>query len=175
MSDTASPVLAAWASFCVMAGSSAAALTGLMFVVVTLMRERERGARVHETHAAFSTPTVMHFVAAMLVSAVLVMPWRTSAPAGIVTALIGLSGVAYILRVMHRTSRLSQYAADLEDWTWYTILPFVAYGALSAGAIALAAARVQALFILAGSVLFLILIGIRNAWDLVTYIAFGRG
>jgi hypothetical protein len=76
--------------------------------------------------------------------------------------------------VMHRTRRLTFYTADLEDWTWFTILPFVAYGAMSAGAIALAATPVQALFILAGGVVLLIFIGIRNAWDIVTYVAIVR-
>lgn len=91
-----------------------------------------------------------------------------------VAALIGLYGVVYILRVMYRTRRLTVYTADFEDWTWYTILPFAAYGAISAGAIALAAVPVQALFILAGGVVLLIFIGIRNAWDIVTYIAIVR-
>jgi len=48
-------------------------------------------------------------------------------------------------------------------------LPCLAYGA-----IALAAVPVQALFILAGGVMLLIFIGIRNAWDSVTYIAIDR-
>jgi hypothetical protein len=75
---------------------------------------------------------------------------------------------------MHRTRRLTRYTADLEDWAWYTIVPFVAYGAIFGGAIALAAAPVHALFILAGGVVLLIFIGIRNAWDIVTYIAIRR-
>jgi len=116
----------------------------------------------------------MHFAAALLVSAVLVAPWPSLVHAGVVVALIGLCGAVYILRVMHRTRRLTMYTADLEDWMWYTILPFVAYGAISAGAIALAASQVQALFILAGGVVLLIFIGIRNAWDIVMYIAIVR-
>lgn len=79
-------------------------------------------------------------------------------------ALIGLCGVAYVLRVMHRTRRLTIYTADLEDWTWYAILPLVAYAALPG----------QALFVLAGGVVLLTFIGIRNAWDSLTYIAIGR-
>ena len=173
MADTTSSFLTAWSSFYVMAGSSAAALTGLMFVVITLVTRTERAEDMHAGISTFSTPTVMHFAAALLVSAVLIAPWRSLVHAGVVVTLIGLGGVAYILRVMHRTRRLklAAYTADLEDWTWYTILPFVAYGAISAGAIALRTAPVQALFILAGGVLLLIFIGIRNAWDTVTYIA----
>ncbi|HET8998767.1 MAG TPA: hypothetical protein VFP86_03900 [bacterium] len=174
MADTASSILTAWSSFYVMTGSSAAALTGLMFVVITLVTRTERAEDTHAGIATFSTPTVMHFAAALLISAVLIAPWRSLVHAGVAVALIGLLGLVYILRVMHRTRRLSFYTADFEDWIWYTILPFVAYGAISAGAIALAAAPVLALFILAGGVVLLIFVGIRNAWDIVTYITVVR-
>ena len=174
MAEPASSFLTAWSGFYAMTGSSAASLTGLMFVVITLVGRPERTEASHAGISAFATPTVMHFAATLLVSAVLMAPWRSLVHAGVVVALIGLYGVAYILRVMHRTTRLTTYTADVEDWTWFTVLPFAAYGAVSAGAIALAAAPVQALFTVAGGVVLLIFIGIRNAWDIVTYIALVR-
>jgi hypothetical protein len=172
MAETPSPLLAAWSSFYIMTGSSAAALTGLMFVVITLMTGRSQ--RVEDAYAGvstFSTPTVMHFVAAFLISAVLVAPWHSLVHAGAAAALIGLVGIAYILRVMHRTRRLTIYTADVEDWMWYTMLPLVAYGGISASATALVDIPVRALFVLAAGVVLLISIGIRNAWDVVTYLA----
>jgi hypothetical protein len=58
---TLSP-LGAWESFYVIVGSSAAALTGLQFVVIVL------GAEVNAlglpTTRAFGTPTIVHFCAA---------------------------------------------------------------------------------------------------------------
>jgi len=174
MAETASSLLTTWSNFYVMTGSSAAALTGLMFVMITLVTRMERKEDAHAGISTFSTPTVMHFAVALLVSAALLAPWRSLVHVGVVVALIGFCGLAYILRVMHRTTRLTIYRADLEDWMWYTILPFVAYGAISAGALVLAAVPVQGLFILAGGVILLIFIGIRNAWDIVTYIAIER-
>src|SRR5579871_807405 len=173
MAESASPALSAWSNFYVMTGSSAAALTGLMFVVISLVTGRTRPS-THDGIATLSTPTVMHFAAALMVSAILVMPWRSVTPAGVVTAFIGLCGVTYIVRVMRRTRRLTEYTADLEDWIWYTILPLVAYGALSAAAMALPTAPGPALFTLAGAVLLLMFIGIRNAWDVVTYVTVVR-
>jgi len=174
MAEAASPLLAEWSSFYVMTGSSAAALTGLMFVVTTLLTRTERPEDTYAGITAFSTPTVMHFAAAFMVSAVLSAPWRSLVHAGAAAALIGLAGVAYVLRVMHRTRRLTIYTADVEDWAWYTMLPFVAYGAISASATDLGADPVRALFILAAGVVLLIFIGIRNAWDVVTYLAVSR-
>lgn len=166
----ASATLAAWSSFYIMTGSSAAGLTGLMFVVISLVRGWE-GPRSSDGISTFSTPIVMHFFAAFLVSAILCAPWHTRILPGISTALVGIYGVAYVGRVMYRTRHLSGYTADLEDWTWYVVLPFVAYGVIAAGAIAFAVVSLKALFAVGGCIILLIFIGIRNAWDIVTYLA----
>src|SRR5256886_3696562 len=70
----------AWESFYVIIGSSAAALTGLQFVVVVLGAEaRSIGPEV----GAFGTPTVVHFCAVLLMSAILSVPWRAVSNAGL--------------------------------------------------------------------------------------------
>ena len=65
----------------------------------------------------------------------------------------------------------SGYAADADDWTWYGILPLVAYLAVFGGALSLQSHGGDAAFALAGACLFLIFIAIRNAWDTVTFIS----
>lgn len=172
MSNTASSVLTPWSNFYIMTGSAAATLTGLMFVVITLVMRQER-SRTEDGLATFTTPTVLHFCGALLVSATLVAPWRSLVPPATLLALAGLYGVVHVLRVVRRARRLSTYSPDLEDWISYTILPFFSYGAICAGAIALPVIPVQALFALAGGALLLIFIGIRNAWDIVTFIVIG--
>jgi hypothetical protein len=177
MAETASSVLSPWSNFYIMIGSSAGALTGLMFVVITLVAGAERLRNSPDSPdgtSTFSTPTVVHFCAALLVSAILSAPWHSLIGPVILLGLAGLCGVAYVLRLMRRTRRLTIYSLDLEDWVWYTILPFMAYATVLAGAITLRALPVQALFALATGVLLLIFIGIHNAWDIVTYIASGR-
>ena len=57
--------LTGWDSFCVIVGSAAAALIGLQFVVMTLIAERPL-IRAAEAGAAFATPTIVHFGAALL-------------------------------------------------------------------------------------------------------------
>jgi hypothetical protein len=133
--------------------------------------ENSQGTR--DGIATFSTPTVLHFSAALLVSAILNAPWRSLVGAAVVVGLVGLWGLVYVLRVMYLTRRLSAYNPDLEDWVAYTILPFVAYAAILTGATALPTVPVTALFALAGGVVLLIFVGIRNAWDVVTFIAVG--
>jgi hypothetical protein len=171
MAETASSVLTPWSSFYVMTGSSAGALTGLMFIVITLVTGAERLRKAPDGISTFSTPTVVHFCAALLASLILSAPWRSLVQPATLLGLAGLYGLVYVLRVMHMTRRLSTYSPDVEDWAWYSFLPFVAYGAILGGAIALPATPEKALFALAGGVAFLIFIGIRNAWDIVTFIA----
>lgn len=169
------PILAAWGNFYVMAGSSAAALTGLMFVVISLVHGRATPTN-QDGISTFSTPTVMHFATALLISAVLVAPWQRLLYPGVTVALAGLYGLVYILRIASRTKRLRLYTADLEDWIWYIVLPFVAYGALFGGAIVFTIAMPdKADFAIAAGVVLLIFIGIRNAWDVVTFLAVTGG
>jgi hypothetical protein len=170
MPETASSMLAAWASFYVIIGSSAGALTGLMFVVITLVAGKG-SQTTEEGVTTFSTPTVVHFCAALFVSAILSVPWHSLGQAGVAVGLGGAGGLVFVVRAIIRTSRLTTYRADMEDWIWYTALPGVAYVAIVAGAIALQLVPAGALFVLAGAALLLIFVGIHNAWDMVTYIA----
>src|ERR1700674_5398014 len=173
MAENASSFLTPWSSFYVMTGSLAAALTGLMFVVITLITGVERVRRNPDGISTFSTPTVVHFCAALLISAIISAPWHSLVQPATLIGLVGLLGVVYVLRVMHRTKRLTSYKPDLEDWAWYSILPLIAYGTMLAGGIILAVTPVNGLFVLAAGVTMLIFVGIRNAWDIVTYIATG--
>jgi hypothetical protein len=163
-------LLSTWSSFYVMTGSSSAALIGLMFIVITLVTREEDAARSRDGVSTYSTPTVMHFCAVLLVSAVLVAPWRALIHPAILTSLVGLAGIVYIARVILRAKRLA-YRPDLEDWMWYHILPFVTYTLLFVGSIALASAPPEGALAIAASVVVLIFIGIRNAWDVVTFLA----
>lgn len=160
-----------------MTGSASAALTGLMFVVITLVMGRRLSAegrqRSRDGLSTFSTPTVVHFGSVLLVAAIMIAPWHLLVHVAAILGIAGLAGVAYVSRVLHRTRNLTGYDPDLEDWIWYTILPLLAYAAILAGAIFLVPIAVNAMFAFAIGVLLLTFIGIRNAWDIVTYIAAG--
>lgn len=173
MAESFSSQLSAWSTFYATMGTSAAALTGLVFVIVTLIRDVESMQPNEEGIATFTTPTVIHFCSALYVSAVFIVPWRAYGGVAILVALGGLYGVVYVSRVIHRTMHLSRdtYVPDTEDWTWYGIVPLFAYLTVLGGAIALPHVAQQALFAIAGGVLLLMFTGIRNAWDVVTYLA----
>ena len=82
----------AWESFYVIVGSSAGALTGLQFVVLTLITEAGMVPGSGETLSAFGSPNVLHFCAALLVSAIFSAPWHDLGPPGIAVAVAGACG-----------------------------------------------------------------------------------
>jgi hypothetical protein len=168
--------LATWQNFYVIIGSAAATLTGLMFVVMTLIAGvRVRVSSPSSGIAVFSTPNVVHFGAALLVAAILSAPWQALWNAGLLLGLSGLGGVTYIIIVLLRARRLqADYQPVLSDWLWHTILPLVSYTALVVAAILLPVNPTPALFVIAAATMLLLFIGIHNAWDVVTYVPFER-
>src|SRR5579872_5727428 len=112
------PQLTAWANFYVIVGSSAGALIGLTFVVITLLAQiRLREAEVGV--AAFTTPSVVHFGTVLLLAAILAAPWPALAPPAVLLGLCGLAGMPYTVIVIRRELRLETYDVVMEDWLWY--------------------------------------------------------
>jgi hypothetical protein len=165
--------LAGWESYYVIVGSSAAALTGLQFVVIALAADVSQRAADDEI-GAFATPSIVHFCVALLTSAALSAPWRRLASAAIVLGVVGLAGLLYAAIVIRRARRQAGYAPVFEDWLWHAALPVVAYGLILAGALALVSHEHEALFLVGASTLLLVFIGIHNAWDTVTWLATNR-
>jgi hypothetical protein len=158
-----------WESFYVIVGSSAAALTGLQFVVIALIADVRRKGTSHEI-AAFGTPNVVHFCAVLLVSAILSAPWHALANPAIALQASGAAGIVYVLIVLRRARRQTGYKPVFEDWLSHVILPLLGYSGLLAAALLLQARPVPALFGIATTSLLLLFVGIHNAWDTVTYI-----
>ena len=172
--EAAGPLLAQWQNFYVIAGSSAGALTGLQFVVIALIANAELTPSMPEVRA-FGTPTVVHFCAALLISAIGSAPWQSLSGAGIALGSCGAAGLVYAMLVIRHALRQTGYKPGAEDWFWYSGLPLFAYLLLLAAAILLPRYRARPLFAVAGATLLLLFVGIHNAWDSVTYIALGHG
>ncbi len=173
MQEAAVSLLTTWQTFYGIIGSAAAALTGLMFVVVTLIA-RVQEPRANEAFAAFSTPNVTHFCAALLIAATLSAPWQVLWNASLLLGLCGLGGVIYVVIVGRRVRRQTSYQPVLEDWLWHMAFPLVSYTALVVAAIVLPVNPALALFVIGAATVLLLFIGIHNAWDTVTYVALER-
>ena len=169
MQEVTNPI-SAWESYYVIVGSSGAALTGLQFVVIALTTELRR-RRSTAQFEAFGTPTIVHFCAALLISAILSAPWRElerrhrdrshGRPRA---SLHGGGGAARqeanALRARVRGLALSHRAS----------VSRVRHCALSRAHIG-PCALIIPLFGVGSASILLLFIGIHNAWDSVTYIA----
>jgi len=164
-------VLASWESFYVIIGSSSAALTGLNFVVIALGAEsRTTGATADLS--AFGTPTIIHFCAALLLSAILSAPWRSPWSVAASLAACAAAGLMYLGRIMLIARRGTTYKPVFEDLLWHFALPIVAYTSLFVASTVFIAHMESALFAIAAVALLLMFIGIHNAWDTATWMAF---
>jgi hypothetical protein len=168
------PPLAEWESFYVIVGSSAAALTGLFFVVVALIADLEAPGTPRAI-AVFSTPNIVHFCAALLTSATLSAPWPSLAAASIAIGTYGVAGVIYTMDVMRRARQQVDYEPVLEDWLFHGAFPLAAYVAFIIAAAAMTRTPEAALFACAAGTIALVFIGIHNAWDTVTYLTVKYG
>lgn len=166
--------MAAWESFYVLVGSGGAALIGMQFVVITLVAD-SRLRPSPEAVGAFATPTVLHMTMAMLVSATLAAPWHSLHGASLLTMVYGLGGLIYGLIAIRRMLRQRFYAPVWEDWLWYAALPCADYIVLIVGAILLRGGAHAAPFVIAAATVGLLLIGIHNAWDVITDIVLTGG
>lgn len=158
------PSLTEWDNFYVIVGSSAAALTGLQFVVIAL-RAETRTTRDAAMTDAFATPTIVHFCAVLLLAAVFTTPRHTIVSLTTCLLVIGAAGVIYALRVIVRARHQRAYKPVLEDWIWHVGLPVFAYAWLFAAGVFVPRSSEEALYFVAGSALLLLFIGIHNAWD----------
>jgi hypothetical protein len=161
-----------WTNFYVIVGSSAGALIGLQFVMISLIAQIPAGAGGEQAGQAFATPTIVHFSVVLLVAAILNAPWHGIVSAPVAWGAVGVCGFAYAAVVSQRMRRQSAYRPQFEDWVFHAILPLTAYGTLAASAFAAPAHLRGALFGVAGAVLLLLFIGIHNAWDAATYHVF---
>jgi hypothetical protein len=160
-----------WGDFYLLTGSAAAALIGLLFVVVTLTQNRERSSAQRGT-ALYMTPTVFNFGMIVVLSGLALAPRLTNETVGWSVAIGALAGLGYAGTVSVRLKL--GHAPEPPHWSdfWcYGALPFALYLLLLATAFPLGGGRALALYAMALLVMGLLLSGVRNAWDLVTWLA----
>lgn len=161
--------LAGWDNFYVIVGSAAAGLTGLTFVVIALIRDasgvRPAGLR------AFVSPTIVHFCGVLALAAFLSMPHQRLLTLSLGLQLGGIAGVIYGLYIARNMRGQESYVPVAEDWAWNVILPTFVYAALFVLGILIWHRPELTLFGVATLSLFMLFIGIHNAWDIAVWMA----
>jgi len=161
-----------WANFYVIAGSSAGALIGLQFVVMTLIAGRSVARGEAQAGDAFSTPSVVHFGVVLLLSVIINAPWDGIGAVAVLWGLVSIIGIGYVTVVGRRMRAQTVYKPVFEDWLFHVLLPLAAYAILAGSAFAARSRARPAMFLVGAAALLLLFIGIHNAWDTVTHLVF---
>jgi len=155
--------LADWRDFYVMIGTASGALVGATFIVATLtssVKERGLGLR------GFITPTTVHLGSVLVGSAILCVPTLTRESLALLLGAGGAAGVIYGFVV---ATRIWHMNLDLADRSAYVVLPIVAYGSIAGAAGIMQLSADATLDILGVALVALLVIGMRNAWDMTTF------
>jgi hypothetical protein len=167
------PPIDVWSNFYVIVGSSAAALTGLTFVVIALAADahmvRLSGLRT------FITPIVMHFGSTLWIAALMCIPGQTDISLSACAILTGAILAAYAANTTYRMFRgRHDYRPALEDWIWNATVPLLCYLALLVAGVWALRQPAAALYVVGAAALTLLFVGIHNAWDLAVWITVER-
>ena len=158
-----------WHEFYLLIGTAGVTLTGLLFVVVSL-GPRVIADRQATGVRAFVSPNAVYFTTALVVSAVLMIPDLPAMAIGAFLCFGAIASLGYLAytRVHHhwRQNKLS-----LLDWIWFVALPIAAYVLLLLSGIGFLLQAVLSMHGVAVALILLLVIGIRNAWDLVIWIS----
>ena len=160
-----------WENFYLIVGPSAAALIGLMFVVVTLTTARDP-QQIELGKHLYTSPIVWHLGVVLLLSGAAIAPTTNPRFFGILTVAASLLGVGLGIRsaIGIRRERLTG-ADSLFDMWWYGIVPALAYIALGAAGIAVLIGANWSATAVAAALMALLLVSIHAEWDLVTFLA----
>jgi hypothetical protein len=162
--------LAPWHEFYALLGTAAAALVALLFVAVSIATSvltADRESR-HNTRT-FMSPVVFHYANILFLSLTALVPTQTWQSFGLVIGLASIGNVIYSFIVAVRVHRSS--FSDLADRIDYGAIPVVCYASGLVVAALVFQENSVGLDILAGAALLLLVINIRNAWDLMLSLA----
>jgi hypothetical protein len=170
-------VFEGWDNFYEITGTAAATLIGLLFVIVSLSENRDR-SQLLRAASIYLTPTALHFAVVLTVSAIAAAPRRLAlAVQVLVIAVAALTGLGNAVWACLGMSRFTPGGPPphWSDFWLYGAAPMVLYLALAVATVALGARATWACGAVAITLLALLMVGIRNAWDLVTWMAPARG
>jgi hypothetical protein len=157
-----------WHEFYLLLGTAAAALVALLFVAASIgagLVSAERGSNTR----TYMSPVVFHFTTVLFVSLIALVPSQTRLSIAVLIAASGLVAGIYSIVILIRV--LKNRTIDLADRLGYGVTPVIGYAAALFAAALFFIESHRAPDVLAGAVLLLLIVNIRNAWDLTLFFA----
>jgi hypothetical protein len=160
-------MLTPWHEFYSLLGTAAAALVALLFVAASIGIGILSAARASPTRV-FTSPVLFHYTYVLFVSLIALVPVNTETSLAIIVGISGAGAFAYSLVIMVRVLR-SANVTDIDDRFGYGASPPAAYAAVLAAAAFIFERSLIGPPLLAGALILLLLVNIRNAWDLTLF------
>jgi hypothetical protein len=156
-----------WHEFFLLCGTAGVTLTGVLFIVISLgptiiATQQATGVR------AFISPNVVFFAQVLVVSNALLAP---AIPQGLIGWLLCIGAVLsmFYLWSVRGPQRWRENGLPRIDWVWYIALPYLAYALTLAAGVGVLRDDERAMPAIAAIMVFMLVIGIRNAWDLAVW------
>jgi hypothetical protein len=161
-------MLEGWHEFYTLLGTAAAALAALLFVAASIGTGYMNAGTSGPTRT-FTSPVLFHYTYVLFVCLIALMPDTTDKSIGFVVGISAAGALAYSIFIFRRVWRSN--VADIDDHLCYGVSPPLAYAATLAGAFGIHAHAVFGPPLLAGALIFSLLVNIRNTWDLTVFFA----
>jgi len=153
-----------WSDFFTLTGTAGATLVGLLFVVVTLGTGLTSSRKLDIAHLSL-TPALYSFAGVLLQSMVMLTPWQSTLPHGVIFVVMGIGGLIYRSNTVRvRSSRHLGAIHSTMDRIFHNVTPILASAILTCGGAGLIAREVFAPFAIAGSTTLFLVSGIYRTW-----------
>lgn len=169
MHSSPAELLRDWHDFHLLVGTASATLVGLMFVAASI------GANVfnrdkQSAMSAFIGSTVVNFSTVLFVCILAAIPSHTFATLGGLIAAAGLAGLVYSGRICGQIFISRSFAVDAMDRMFYGLIPLIGYLLVTIAGAMLLMRSAMSPQVLAAALITLLLAGIHNAWDMMSWI-----
>jgi hypothetical protein len=173
MQQSLPQALAPWHDFYALLGAASATMIGLLFVAASVgggvFSQSRRGAL-----RIFLSASVVQFGSVLAGCLMVLAPLAWWEQLGGLVLAGGLFGVAYSAMAWRDSVRDSvrdgiSGKIDLEDRTWYAVLPAVGYLCQTGAGVALVLRQQFGCMVLAAAMGGMLLVAIHNAWDITVW------
>jgi hypothetical protein len=161
-------MLADWHEFYALLGAAAAALLSLLFVVASIGASAMTPETASGTRT-FMSPVAFHYANVVFLGLVALIPVQTWESFGLTLGVAAAASLAYSLVILVRVVWDSR--ADMIDNFAYGVVPAICYTAGLVSSVLILKESPVGLNVLAGAALLLLIVNIRNAWDLMLSMA----
>jgi hypothetical protein len=157
-----------WHDYYLMLGPAAGGLIGLLFVVATLTSGLDKDRAIAGMRV-YTAPNVFHLAAVLTLSGFALSP-EPDLIDGMAAILIGLAGFGYATYVAVGMRRGDLQTFEIDFWCYGVVIAALYLMVIAAG-VMIVLEKAMAADAFSVALLLLLLMTIRNSWDLVSWMA----